>query len=201
MRLVFLIFTLTLSGCSTLPPQPTLNSLQQKHAWQEHQNTLKKISQWQLSGRFGAQNDTDSWHGRITWTQKNNHFDITISGPLSTGSLSLSGDDTQSTLILSNNQIIKASDPEALLEAHTGLQLPIKSLRYWLIGSLSPTDKPTNSSLNIHGQLAQLTQKGWDISFKKYREINNISLPKKIFLENHEYNVRLVIKNWEILPS
>ena len=201
MRTIYLFALLLLiSGCSTLKTsQPKLTDSQKKTAWLTHKNTLNEIDEWQFSGRFSAQNETESWHGSISWTQKQNHFNILISGPLSSGSMSLSGDNKNSTLKLSNDHLFESSDPEALLEEHTGLQLPVKSLRYWLIGI--PSNHNYSSTLNPHGQLDQLTQKGWDIAFKRYKQINNLALPNKIFLNNSEYTVRLVIKHWQILPS
>lgn len=201
LRVIYLlILFIIVSGCSTLgTPRINLTDVQKKAAWLTHKNTLDEINDWQFSGRFSAQNETESWHGHISWTQKNDHFNILISGPLNSGSMSLSGDSKKTTLILSNNQPFESPDPELLLERHTGLQLPIKSLRYWLIGA--PNNNDYSSTLNAHGQLDHLLQKGWSVAFKRYKKTNNLTLPNKIFLKNSKYSVRLVIKNWQILPS
>lgn len=201
MRKVYLFaLLLIISGCSTFKtPQNSLTGDQKKTAWLTHKNTLDEINDWQFSGRFSAQNETESWHGSITWTQKHNQFNILISGPLSSGSMSLTGDTKRSTLKLNNDSPFESSDPEALLATHTGLQLPIKSLRYWLIGK--PSNSDYSSMLNSQGQLDHLNQKGWNVAFKRYEQINDFALPNKIFLNNEEYSVRLVIKKWQIPPS
>ncbi|HFE38921.1 MAG TPA: outer membrane lipoprotein LolB [Gammaproteobacteria bacterium] len=198
-RLVLLavILCAQIAACSTSPKQIDLNQTQRNAAWIKHKSELDSIKHWQLQGRFSAQNETESWHGSIQWSQDQNQFAIHISGPLNSGSFSLHGNARSATLELAKDKIFQAPDPELLLETYTNLRLPVKNLRYWVIGLPSP-DSDTRSTLNKNGLLGHLSQKNWEISFKNYQKINNLRLPNKIFLENHEFDVRLVIKNWQI---
>jgi len=194
-----IIFTcLIFSACSTNPIKSDLDQNQPNPVWLKHKSEIDSINQWKISGRFGAQSETESWHGSINWSQNIDKYNINISGPLSSGSFSLQGDSNHSTLKLAKDKTYEADDPEILLETYTGLRLPVKNLRYWIVGSPSPLNSKSRQIINSDGLLSQLTQMGWDISFKNYSKISNISLPKKIFLENHEFDVRLVIQNWQI---
>jgi outer membrane lipoprotein LolB len=193
-----IITCLLFSACSLKPVQPNFDSNQQEAVWLKHKTELKNINQWQISGRFGAQSETESWNGSINWSQNLDQYSINISGPLSSGSFSLQGNSDYSILKISKEKTYGAEDPELLLETHTGLRLPIKNLRYWLIGSPSPLSNKNRIMLNNEGLLSQLSQVGWDISFKNYIRVNDTTLPKKIFLENHEFDVRLVIQHWEV---
>jgi len=195
-----IIFTcLIFSACSTNSIKPDLEENQQNPVWLKHKSEINNINQWKISGRFGAQSETESWHGSINWSQNVDQYNIQISGPLSSGSFSLQGNSNQSTLKLAKDKSYEAGDPELLLETHTGLRLPIKNLRYWIVGTPSPLNNDSRIILNNEGLLSKLSQMGWDISFKKYHKISNVLLPRKIFLENHEFDVRLVIQNWQIL--
>ena len=185
------------SACSINPLQPKANQDLQNPNWLKHKADIKDINQWQISGRFVAQSESEYWNGNIQWSQNSDQYNIFVSGPLSSGSFSLEGDSTQSTLKLAEDKIYESINPELLLEDHIGLRLPIKNLRYWVVGSPSPLDD-SQIILNKDGLLGELSQMGWDITFKTYTKINNILLPRKIFLENTEYDVRLVIQNWKI---
>jgi len=193
------IFTclIFVTACSTQPIQST-DALQKNQTWLSHKNKISNIHQWKISGRFGAQTESDSWNGSINWTQDSDKYNIKISGPLSSGSFSLYGDAELSTLKLSKDEVFEATDPDVLMETYTGLRLPIKFLRHWIVGLPSPMNNQPQIALNEEGQISRLSQKGWDISFKRYEKINNVFLPKKIFLENTEFDVRLVIGRWQI---
>lgn len=186
-----------ISACSTLPIQ-TSQQLQENKRWLEHKNKLSDISQWKISGRFSAQSESDSWQGSLDWTQKNDHYKIHVSGPLNSGSFSLFGDLEQSTLQITKDKFYTEQDPDSLMENHIGLRLPIKYLRHWILGLPSPLNDKIQIALNENGQISRLSQQGWDITFKRYKKINHVFLPNKIFLENSEFDVRLVIRKWRI---
>jgi len=190
---------LLFSACSVSPTKFDPNHGQQNPSWLKHKAEIGNINQWQISGRFGAQSETESWHGSINWSQNIDQYDIHISGPLSSGSFTLQGDSNLSTLKLAKDKSYEADDPELLLETYTGLRLPVKNLRYWIVGTPSPLYNDSRIILNNEGLLSKLSQMGWDISFKNYSKISNVLLPRKIFLENHEFDVRLVIQNWQII--
>jgi len=174
--------------------------VQQHDAWLAHKSDLNKLAHWQVNGRFGAQSDTESWHGSFRWYQRNDQFTIHLSGPLGSGSAILGGDGEQATLTLGKDKVFNATDPELLLTKHTGLHFPIKSLRYWMVGLPSPWGD-VEVKHDESGLLSWLSQNGWNVSYKSYRQINSTSLPGKVFLKNEAYNVRLIIKKWQILPE
>ncbi len=189
-----------LSSCSTLQKRPTTSPAEQHEAWLAHKSALNKLTHWQLSGRFGAQSDTESWHGSLQWSQKNDQFNIHLSGPLGSGSVILGGNAEYSTLTLGKDKVFSARDPEFLLTQHTGLHFPIKSLRYWVVGLPSPLGA-AEAQHKESGLLSRISQNEWDVSYKNYHQIKNVQLPGKIFLKNEAYNVRLIIKKWQILPE
>lgn len=188
---------LTLAACSN--NLPIKHTAAEKTAWLVHKNSLKHIQGWQFSGRFGAKTDTENWTGSIAWSQEKQQYKISIAGPLSSGSLLLEGEENFAQLQLTDDQSFTDSDPQTLLQNHTGLKLPIHELRYWLLGLPDPQNKTNSIELNEKGQISKLTQNNWEINFKRYTTVDNFQLPDKIFLVNHEINVRLIIQKWQIL--
>jgi len=194
----FILSILLFSGCS-LSPKLTVDHTPEKLEWAERKNTLSNLNHWELSGRFGAKNSVDSWSGSIAWLQDQNHYQIKLSGPLSTGSVEIKGDEDFSELLLSDEESYGAANAEQLLEMHTGLRLPMSNLRYWLIGLPSPTVQHEGIELDDFGRLKKIAQQGWVVTFRRYAQVNGLELPNKIFLVNHEFDVRLVIQRWSIL--
>ena len=190
------VISLVLSGCSTTTPKQ--HSQFSKTTWLQHKNTVDHIQKWQFSGRFSAKTDTENWTGSITWSQNLQKYKINISGPLSTGSIMLEGEENFARLQLSDDQTVTDINPQSLLYAHTGLKLPVNELRYWLLGLPSPQNSYSTVELNEKGQLSKLSQNNWEVKFKRYTTTNKRQLPDKIFLVNHEINVRLIIQKWQI---
>ena len=168
-------------------------------AWLKHKSTLDHVQNWQFSGRFGAKTDTEHWTGNIVWSQNADQYTINITGPLSTASVILEGDHDIALLHLSDETSFSADNAQSLLQSHTGLKLPVNELRYWLLGLPSPDNKSLNMELNKDGQLTKLLQNDWEVTVKRYTTADNLQLPDKIFLINHEINVRLIIQQWQIL--
>ncbi len=191
------LLTTLISACSTNPSKPN-NQQQDKTAWVTHQKALADVQHWQFSGRFGAKTDTENWNGSISWSQHDQQYKINISGPLSSGSIQLEGTDDISLLKLSEKDSFVDTDPQSLLQTHTGLKLPVKELRYWLLGLPAPGSHYDSLEVNTAGQINRLTQNHWQINFKRYTSVNGKMLPNKIFLKNHEINVRLIIQKWKI---
>ena len=198
-KLVSLIFlSVFIIACSTNPFKTTIVE-PDNPLWHNHKAQLLKLNHWILLGRFGAKNEEESWSGNLNWRQNDAEYEVHISAPLSGGSFILSGNQWQSTLQVSENDIYSASDGEVLLARYTGLHLPVNNLRYWLIGLPSPNAGGHLIEIDESGRIVKLNQQGWQISFHRYQQVNEIDLPNKIFLENHEFNVRLVIQSWDLL--
>ena len=187
-----------LEGCSIIPTTAT-DRTPVKIEWSERKLALSNITHWKLSGRFGAKTASDSWSGNINWLQEQTHYQINISGPLNTGSVEINGNEYSSELYVSDEESYSASNAEELLESHTGLRLPMNNLRYWLIGLPSPASLQESIEFDEFGRLKKIAQQGWLVTFKRYGYVNDIELPNKIFLVNHEFDVRLVIQSWHIL--
>jgi len=188
-----------LTACSTSSLQTKPATTETQSAWHQHKTQLTELTHWKINGRFGAKNDKDAWSGNIKWLQNNQKYEINLSGPLSSGSVALSGDEEFSTLQVAEDQFYGAENAEQLLETHTGIRLPMSNLKYWILGLPSPSDDKQVLELDAQGRLSKLSQLGWEISFRHYAVVNNYVLPDKIFLENHEFDVRLIIHNWQIL--
>jgi len=189
---------LALSGCELLPLNetelPPVSDTQL--AWARHQQQLSGLEAWTLDGRMSITKDEEAWHVSIKWQQIDTVFNIQMFGPFGSGALTLDG--TPASVVLTiDGQRIESDDADALLANQTGFDIPVNGLRYWAVGLAAP-DLPSTNKLDNQGRLQQLEQAGWRVRYRGYQQNNNgFILPSKVFLNNPELDVRMVIHNWD----
>jgi len=191
--LIILGSVVSLAACSTFPTVKTVPELE--NAWLAQRHTLDRLQNWTIAGRLGIQTESEGWHISFRWRQEAESYRIDLSAPLGQQSAALQGDSQGVTLVLADGRRVAAADPEDLLARQLGWRVPIKGLRYWVKGLPSP-DAAEVHGLDERGRLLWLEQAGWRISYRRYGDFSGNLLPVKIFLDNSELKVRLVIDEW-----
>lgn len=102
--------------------------------------------------------------GTLFWLQRQDYYDIRLSGPLGRGAARLTGRPGQVSLEVANQGRYEAPSPEALLEEQVGWKLPVSHLVWWVRGLPAPESK-SRLSLNGDSRLATLEQDGWRVEY------------------------------------
>lgn len=193
--LVFSLITL-LTGCAGLTSKEALEGQGDAQSWQAHKQQISSLDAWQINGKVGIRAPKDSGSGTLFWLQRQDYYDIRLSGPLGRGAARLTGRPGEILLEVANQGRYQAASPEQLLQDQLGLNLPVSHLIWWIRGLPSPDSK---SRLNLDGQshLAQLSQDGWYVEYLSYAEQNGFWLPERIKLSGFDLQVTLVIKDWQ----
>ena len=193
--IVFSLITL-LVGCSGLTSREALEGQGNAQSWQAHKQQVSGLDAWQINGKVGIRAPKDSGSGTLFWLQRQDYYDIRLSGPLGRGAARLTGRPGAVLLEVANQGRYQAESPEQLLQAKLGLNLPVSHLLWWIRGLPSPDSK---SRLNLDSQshLASLSQDGWDVEYLSYTEQNGFWLPERIKLNGFDLQVTLVIKDWQ----
>ncbi len=197
-RLFITTLLLLLSACSQLPTRSPAPDTEL--AWQERQYHLASLNDWSLSGRLAILNDHEAWHVSIDWEQQNQNYAILLTAPLGQGSLKLTGNANSVTLQTDEGGILEAADPSELLYQEFGWRVPVKSLRYWVLGVPAPGNQ-REEQLDEYGRLIHLQQDGWEIRFLDYEKRMGVELPGRVFVNNQQAKVKLVISDWQPLPT
>lgn len=198
MRIIPLLLALLLGACSQTPSRPQPDTAPALN-WQLRQQQLVQLSHWQLSGRLAVQSDHEAWYMSLEWQQRDTKYSLNIIAPLGQGAMQLHGDAVQVELLTDEGESLTSSDPELLLYQQFGWKVPVKALRYWVLGLPAPGENL--QSLDEYGRLSQLQQAGWEIEFIDYQPQLGIELPRKVFIRNHQASVKLVISSWSPLPD
>ncbi len=193
--LVFSLIAL-LTGCAGLTSKEALEGQGDAQSWQAHKQRISSLDAWQINGKVGIRAPKDSGSGTLFWLQRQDYYDIRLSGPLGRGAARLTGRPGEILLEVANQGRYQAASPEQLLQDQLGLNLPVSHLLWWIRGLPSPDSK---SRLNLDGQshLAQLSQAGWYVEYLSYAEQNGFWLPERIKLSGYDLQVTLVIKDWQ----
>ena len=175
-----------LQACSVLPSKD------------QQEGELGQLQSWQIQGKLSVRNPRDNITGYLTWEQKNDHFDMFISGPFGRGASRLEGDNHAASLLLPDwPEARHADSPEALMQEHLGWQFPVRDIRYWVKGQPSPNSEH-EATYDSYGLMQTLSQHGWEISFSRYQRYGDQWLPGLIKMKGFDYQLILAVNQWTL---
>ncbi len=195
-----------LSGCSTIQidPLPEGLSTQPPADWAARQQRIQALSHWQLRGKLAIKQPSDSASAVINnWTQKNEHYVVSLSSAfLGLGQTRLEGTPGYIELTLPDGETYYSTEPEVLIKAATGWQLPMSSLAWWIRGLPGP-DGASKLYFDTHSQLAMIRQQGWEVRYDRWRSYFNDQpeLPARITATKADKRVRIAVTEWHALEN
>lgn len=196
-RLAQLLLLLFAAGCAIQPP---VSDTALSSAWQENKLKLEQIHNWDLRGRIAIRLQKDNSSASLSWQQSEQDYVIRIIGPFGRGTLELEGNREGVTMRDADNQLLHARDPETLLEDYLGWQVPLTGLNFWIRGLPDPGVEIKTLVLDAQARISELTQADWQISYGRYMQVDELSLPQKLELQNQQLKVKVFIKQWELSP-
>ncbi len=185
-----------LAGCAGLTSQETVEGQGNREQWQAHKQQITQLDGWQISGKIGIRAPRDSGSATLFWLQRQDYYDIRLSGPLGGGAARLTGRPGDIVLEVANRGRYQAESPEALLREQLRLDLPVSNLLWWIRGLPAPGSK-SHITLDGASHLARLEQDGWQVEYLSYTEQNGYALPERLKLHGQDLDITLVIKDWQ----
>lgn len=201
-----LLTAISLSACSTIQLEPLPEGLtdQPPANWQNRAAELKQFDHWQLSGKLAVRQPSDSGTAIINhWIQQGEAYDLALSSSfLGMGSTTLKGVPGFIELTLSNGETYRSGDPDSLMKAATGWQLPLQSLTWWIRGLPAP-DGDFRLLFNDTGELAMIRQAGWEIRYDRWHEPEGEqpALPARVTALKEKKRVRVAVSSWQDLTQ
>jgi outer membrane lipoprotein LolB len=186
-RLLIALMTALLSACvTTRAPQSAL-------PWEQRVGDLQQITHWQLEGRAAVAIGTKGWQASLTWHQRDALAELHLSGPFGIGALQIK----QTPSGLSLDGAPPSDEVTAQLQDRLGFELPLDSLRFWLLGVPNPQNV-FELERNDADRARQLTQDGWLIEYDRYMAVQADMLPALLVLSRGSVRVRIVVDHWEL---
>lgn len=189
-----------LAGCAGLVPRGTpLSSANDQvlAQWQSRRAALSQIDRFDLQARVAAKGSF-GLTGSLHWRQSGDAYTAHFSGPFGSGAVDLSGDGLL-VVIRSGKDRYVTDDPEAFLLHQFGWTLPVRGLRYWVLGLPAPSaTAPAKLFLDAQGHVRSLLQGGWMISYEDYRNVDGLDLPRHFTMNGAKTEFRIIIDRWTI---
>jgi len=194
MRYAAALLLLVMAGCAVAPPLPPAAP----GATETRRAALQAREAWQIAGRVAVVAQGEGASASLDWRQAGAASDLTLRGPLGSGTLRvfLSGDEV---LIEDGEARLVGEDARMLLRARLGAEVPVRQLRYWVLGVPAP-DSPFVEASGPGGLPAALDQDGWRIEFDRYRTVGDDLLPARVDLQQGTSRVKLSLSRWEFGP-
>jgi len=192
-----LLLMAMISGCSQAP---VVITDQLQASWHAHRDQLMKLNDWSIQGKVGLYTPDEAWPGELQWQQNSDQYDVRIIAPLGAGTLRVFSVEGGVVLEHSSEAGQRFSpDPESLLQQQFGWQIPIRHLRYWMVGLPSPLSTISGDyQLDQQGRLQSLLQSGWKIEFSRYKKTAGMVLPTRVLMEYEDLSVKFIVRKWQI---
>jgi outer membrane lipoprotein LolB len=186
--------TLLLAGClNNVQPESYGNSEQAQRSWETRRAALQQLHAFSLQGRL-AESGLVSFGGALSWMQDGEQFQARFYGPLGVGAVAISGT-PQEMEVRSKDGTTRTRDPEAFMQQQFGWSLPLRGLRYWVLGLPAPGGQ-TALKLDEFGHILSLKQDGWELSYTEYQNVAGLELPKKFTISDSERGFKVFVDTW-----
>jgi outer membrane lipoprotein LolB len=152
---------------------------------------LYQLPHWSLEGRLAVIGKNDSWSASLAWEHQPDKEQLKLSGPLGQGATVIRLTDTVVTLDRGDGRVQSSTQPEQFINQQLGLFVPLRSLRYWVVG----LPEPTQAFLETHDGF---TQSGWLVEYKQMQAVSGEQMPHKVTVINNQVKLKLIIDQWAI---
>jgi len=177
------VIVLVLSGCSSI-------KIEHETAYSRRaREPLYNLDNWLFNGRLVITGQNDSWSANINWKHVVDKEEIKLSGPLGQGATVIKLSDDLVSVDRGNGKVQTSEQPEEFINQQLGVFVPIKSLRYWVIGLPEPSQSFVETSDGF-------TQEDWLVRYAEMQAVNGQSMPRKITVSNSRVKLKLIIDQW-----
>ena len=191
-------------GCASQPRVimvATQPSAQQLSLQAQHLQSLVAINTFQINGRIAVQMEKQGFSATTQWQHAPNQDVMEVFSPFGSKLAAINRTDKNVTLTTADQKQLQASTVEFLTEQTLGFKLPLTGLSDWALGKPRlQGEAPAMAQYDEMGRIIKLNQQGWDIEYSDYQQVNNIALPKKIFLKSPKLNLKLLVESWQLNP-
>ncbi len=194
-KICLLILLVFLASCSDIPLRPVKgNDI-------ERQNQRTQIERWELKGRLSLSSEKDSGTMTFIWMQDQDRYLMRFIAPLGQGAYALRGGEADGVYLLTaKNKVLHANDAETLLKQSVGWHVPVSGFRYWVRGLPEPGVELLDQKFDDQGRVIEMQQAEWEISIKRYMDVEGVDLPAKIFMHNDHFKLKLIAQSWDTTP-
>jgi len=198
MRLLPLASVL-LAACSINKPQgpgPSIASPQ----WQQHQQEVQKITQYQTRGAFAYLSDSQKVYARFNWQQTTpDRYRLLLTNPLGSTELQLDVQGSVVQIVDNKGKRYVGNDAEKMIAQLTGMDIPLGNLRQWMMGLPGDaSDYSLDPQYRLHEVNYSRNGQHWNVDYLGYDLQHNPHLPANMELREGNQRIKLKMDSWTI---
>lgn len=177
------LFIAGLNGCSVAP------QIQSASFQLSEMQQLQQQKNWSLEGRLALANDKDSLSLSVSWQHDPLQDSLDLVGPLGQGRVKIIVTPDQVAVDDGENRKVFDGQADEIIREQLGVDLPIESLRYWVLGVNDPRKSFSEQPEGFY-------QAGWLVRFRELQSVNKRKLPKKMTAEKDKARIKLIVDQW-----
>ncbi|MCP1437230.1 outer membrane lipoprotein LolB [Erwinia persicina] len=188
-----------LAACSVNKPQGPGQSVTSPQ-WQQHQQAVEKITQYQTRGAFAYLSDKQKVYARFNWQQTApDRYRLLLTNPLGSTELQLDAQGSVVQLVDNKGKRYTSNDAEKMISQLTGMDIPLNSLRQWMMGL--PGDS-TDYTLDDKYRLREVNYsrngQQWTVTYQAYDNKQQPALPANMELREGDQRIKLKMDGWTV---
>ncbi len=188
---------LVLTACSITPPKGPGKSPDSPQ-WQQHQQEVRALNQYQTRGAFAYLSDQQKVYARFFWQQTGqDRYRLLLLNPLGSTEMELIAQPGSAQVTDNKGQKYTGTDAEEMIGKLTGMPIPITSLRQWILGL--PGDA-TDYKLDDQYRLSEVNYsqngKSWKVVYGGYDSSSKPAMPSSLELTEGSQRIKLKMDNW-----
>jgi len=191
--------SLILTACAVTSPKGPGKSPDSPQ-WQQHQQQVAKISQYQTRGSFAYLSDRQKVYARFFWQQTGqDRYRLLLTNPLGSTELELNAQPGVVQLVDSKGQRYTDTDAEEMIGKLTGMPIPINSLRQWILGIPGEaTDYKLDENYRLKEVNYSQNGKNWTVTYGGYDTKTQPALPSNMELREGDQRIKLKMDSWTV---
>lgn len=187
-----------LAACSINKPQQGPGPSTTSPQWQQHQQTVAKISHYETRGAFAYISDRQKVYARFNWQQTaTDRYRLLLTNPLGSTELQLDAQGSVVQIVDNKGKRYVSNDAEKMISQLTGMDIPLANLRQWMMGL--PGDA-SDYQLNDQYQLQRLNYsrngQQWKVTITDYDSKVTPPLPANLELTEGGQRIKLRMDSW-----
>ncbi|MDD5754991.1 MAG: lipoprotein insertase outer membrane protein LolB, partial [Methylococcales bacterium] len=147
------------------------------------------LQRWGFEGRIAVISKSDVAQASINWEHSPDEDLIKLSGPLGQGAVTIQLNSTGVTIDRGGGDVKTSTNPEEFINQQVGLFVPVKSLRYWVVGVPEKSQDVTTIESGFE-------QAGWRNQYKSMQSVNAHILPRNMTVTKDSMKLKLFIDQW-----
>ena len=156
------------------------------------------LSSFSVSGKLAWQDSGKGDSVRFQWDYQQPQIRLDLLTPL--GSVAAHVDASPGNVVMetAKGDRLTATSLEALSTRVFELTLPLSGLEYWVQGLPIP-DQPFTEEALPGGK--RLHQGGWQLDYPSWTQVNGVSLPLSLDMQQGDVTLRLRLHDWNLTPG